>query len=101
MTEVRRRFLTIGLAIALAVPIVCRAPLSADERAGATNHVVYESEVQSIIAVACVRCHNPETRKAGIDLTTPQGIMLGGDSGQIVNAGQPAESLLFEMIESG
>ena len=101
MTEVCRRFLTIGLAIALAVPIVCRAPLSADESAGATNRVVYESEVQSIIAVACVRCHNPETRKAGIDLTTPQGILLGGDSGQIVNAGQPAESLLFEMIESG
>jgi hypothetical protein len=73
----------------------------ADESDASTDHVVFESEVKAILADTCIRCHNSKMRKSGIDLTTPKGILLGGDSGRIIQAGRPDESLLFEMIDAG
>ncbi len=73
--------------------------LAADGETSA-KAVVYESAAKAIIESNCARCHNAKTREAGLDLSTPQSILQGSDSGRIVQAGQPEESLLFEMLES-
>ncbi|WP_339733861.1 PSD1 and planctomycete cytochrome C domain-containing protein [uncultured Gimesia sp.] len=62
--------------------------------------IFYESSAQKIIKAKCVRCHNPKTKKAGLDLSTAQGILAGSESGRIVQAGDPEASLLFQMIEA-
>ncbi len=96
-----RKICTIGLAVAGFLGAVCHANCAADEKSPTDDNVVYESNVQAVIAAQCVRCHNPDTKKAGIDLSTPQGILRGGDSGQLIQPGLPDESLLLQMIESG
>lgn len=62
--------------------------------------VFYETSSRKIIEAKCVRCHNPNMKKAGLDLSTAQGILKGSESGRIVQAGDPEASLLFQMIEA-
>jgi hypothetical protein len=73
----------------------------ADELETSNDEIVFEQNAAAIITARCVRCHNPEDRKAGIDLSTPKGILAGGESGRIIQPGQPEESLLFQMIDAG
>jgi mono/diheme cytochrome c family protein len=78
----------------------CDTESLADERAASTDNVFYESAAQTIINDRCIRCHNAKTKKAGLDLSTPRAILQGSDSGRIVEAGEPDESLLFQMLEA-
>ena len=89
------------LCVAVQLSLVIGGDLLADEPVAAADDVVFESGVKAIIAAKCLRCHNPKTRKAGIDLSTSNGILLGGDSGRIIRPGEPDQSLLFELIEAG
>lgn len=67
----------------------------------ATSAPFYETSVKAIIEAKCVRCHNSKTKKAGLNLSTPEGILKGSESGRILQAGDPDESLLFQMIDAG
>ncbi len=59
----------------------------------------YESHIAPLLRAHCVRCHNASSKKAELDLTTPQGLFKGGESGKVVVLGRPEESLLYEMLE--
>ena len=74
--------------------------LPADKTTAAKSNLFYESSVKKIIEAKCVRCHNSKTKKAGLDLSTAQGILQGSESGRVVQAGDPEASLLFQMIEA-
>lgn len=99
-TSSSRRFVACRLSLIVLSSLLYLAPSKGDESDIPSAAIYYEDTVGKIIADKCVRCHNPETRKAGIDLTTPEGILLGGESGRIVQASQPDESLLFQMIDA-
>ena len=60
-----------------------------------------ESHFRQIVATRCVECHGPGTRKAELNLATPEGILKGSESGSVVEPGKPEESLLFEMVREG
>lgn len=62
---------------------------------------VFQQHVRPILQEKCSRCHGPEQQKADLMLSSPAGILKGGESGEILTPGDPAESLLFEMIEKG
>jgi len=62
---------------------------------------VYESGVRTLLQKKCVACHDAETKESGLDLSSPQGILQGSDSGRVLTAGDTEGSLLLEMIESG
>ena len=78
--------LAIGL-IGLASPGVAGEP------------VVFETQVQPIFKAKCVRCHGETKRNAGLSLATSAALLKGGESGEVIVAGKPEESLLYEMIE--
>ncbi len=46
----------------------------------------------------CLACHNTETKKAGLDLSSRDSLLHGGDSGPAVVLGSAKESLLFKLI---
>ncbi len=46
----------------------------------------------------CLRCHGPETKKASLDLSTAAGIRAGGESGEILDPQNLAESVLYEYV---
>lgn len=59
-----------------------------------------ESQVLTILAAKCSRCHGEKLRKADLDLSSAQAILKGSESGQVVVAGKPDESPLYEMVHS-
>jgi hypothetical protein len=48
-----------------------------------------------------VRCHGDKRRSADLDLTTPAGILKGGESGPAVVPGKPDKSPLYEKLHAG
>jgi mono/diheme cytochrome c family protein len=46
----------------------------------------------------CVACHRTGKSKGGLKLGTEQGLKAGGESGPVLVAGKPTESLLFSVL---
>lgn len=55
-------------------------------------------EALGLLETHCVRCHGGEKTKAGLDLTTREALMRGGESGSSVIPGKPTDSLLIQMV---
>ena len=62
---------------------------------------VFERQVKPILVANCVRCHAGRKIKGGIDLSTRDKLLLGGDSGPSVVGSKPADSLLIEVLGAG
>jgi len=72
-------------------------PLSwADE-----NPLIFESDIQPILAQKCGKCHSADVRKAGLDLSTMAGLRRGGESGESTIAESVDGSLLWIMVDGG
>lgn len=58
----------------------------------------FEEHILPIFKEHCNGCHNPDKREADLDLTTYEGLVKGGSGGEVVKAGVPDTSWLFESI---
>ncbi len=67
--------------------------------AGAVDKVTYADHILPIFRNACLNCHNPDKKKAGLDLSTYQASLMGSDNGQVLQSGNAAGSLLFKCIK--
>lgn len=65
------------------------------------NLVSFAEQVAPTIAKRCLACHNAKTAKGRYNMESFAGIMKGGESGDSVVVGKPAESNLLGLIESG
>ena len=61
----------------------------------------YEAAVADIVTSRCLKCHAANRREGGLDLSTSEGIVAGGDSGVVIDHEKPEASLLLERIVSG
>ncbi len=77
---------------------VVRIPVWADETPASER---FAREVQPIFEAHCVKCHGAEVQRSGLDLGSAAGLLRGGDSGPVVVAGKPDESVLFELVKEG
>jgi mono/diheme cytochrome c family protein len=103
-----RRLIKIALVFAaLAALTISQAPsvLGRIERItstplvkGAAQQEFFEKKIRPIFATSCQRCHNSKAKVAGLDLTTAEGFLRGGDSGPVVNKEKPDESRLLKVI---
>jgi len=55
-------------------------------------------DVQPIFTENCLGCHSGERARAGIDFSTYQSVMNGGEDGPIIKKGAPKHSLLIEAL---
>ena len=85
-------FLIAVLAFGWATPLVADGPPSTDGVA------FFESKVRPVLQGRCVDCHGGGTRKGGLDLTSREGLLKGGDRGPAVSLEAPRESLLLDAI---
>lgn len=69
--------------------------------AEATPDPVFEPDVQPILQAKCGKCHNPQARKGGLDLSTIAGLRRGGESGEAAFGETLDESLLWIMVDGG
>ncbi|MFT6618019.1 MAG: hypothetical protein ACJASX_000906, partial [Limisphaerales bacterium] len=84
--------LTVG-AFAIALNASAALPIAKLER---KSTVDFEKEILPVLRANCLACHNTTKAKAGLNLETPQLILVGGDSGPATVPGKSAESILFK-----
>lgn len=56
------------------------------------------ADVEPIFSEHCVACHDPDSGKGGLDLSSYAAAMQGGGSGKSIVQGEPDQSRLFRMI---
>ncbi|MBI1354129.1 MAG: DUF1549 domain-containing protein [Acidobacteria bacterium] len=76
----------------LAAALVC-APLGASDE--------FEKQVRPLLAAKCHICHGEKQQMGGLNLSTREGFLAGGGRGPLINAEQPAESLLLRVVHYG
>ncbi len=54
--------------------------------------------VRALLIEQCLDCHGPSKAKARLDLSTREGLLRGGYSGEVVVPGDAEASLLYEMV---
>src|SRR5688500_11280209 len=60
--------------------------------------VTYQDHVLPIFRNSCLNCHNPDKKKAGLDLSTHAASLAGGDSNKAIVPGDPDSSLLYKLV---
>jgi cytochrome c len=58
----------------------------------------YTTKVQPILQENCYRCHGGMNRRGGFSMATKAGMMKGGHEGAVIVPGDPAKSLLVQLI---
>ena len=86
---------TIGLALAVTGLAL---GLLAPHAAPAEISVEFARDIAPILANRCVSCHGAEKQNGGLRLDSGAGVVHGGDSGVLLEAGDPAGSLLFQVV---
>ena len=63
--------------------------------------VNFEFDVLPVFQATCVACHGSTVKMKGLDLSTLAGVMKGSDAGPVVTPGDPDESRLYKMVQTG
>jgi hypothetical protein len=61
----------------------------------------FEKQVAPILTAHCLRCHNAEKARAGLNLASRASAAKGSDAGEVLVPGKPAESLLTQRAADG
>ncbi len=88
---------TLGLGSGLASAQADKADSAAAASGGAEAEAVSYEQVRAVFKKHCLACHNDDRGRGGLDLSTLEGIKVGGASGAVVVSGKPDESLLFTL----
>src|SRR5215467_5702145 len=67
----------------------------------AEDKINYTDHVLPLVEANCSKCHNPDKKKADLDLTSYQGALKGSGSGLIVLSGNPDGSKLWKALTHG
>lgn len=62
------------------------------------NKIFYEDIINPILNNKCVSCHNPKKAKGELVLSTKDGILKGGENGEIILESKSHESDLFTRL---
>ncbi len=73
--------------------------LQADDKELESGVEYFERHVRPLLAEKCFSCHGRGQRKGSLSLDQRESLMAGGESGPVVVAGKPEESLLVEAIQ--
>jgi len=63
--------------------------------------VSFAQQIAPIFEARCTECHGGLEAESGLNLSTYQGAMVGSEYGTVIEAGNPDESLIIDMIRSG
>jgi mono/diheme cytochrome c family protein len=76
---------------------------SAPAAPDATQTAFFEKNIRPLLAEHCYKCHSADAEKlkGGLKLDTREGWMNGGDSGEVIEPGNPKDSPLMEAVRYG
>jgi mono/diheme cytochrome c family protein len=87
------RFLAVVGALAAIQPLA-----AAPEKHAPEANEFFEKKVRPILIENCLSCHGPKKQQGSLRLDNRVSALKGGDSGPVVVAGKPDESLLIKAI---
>ncbi len=61
---------------------------------------LWNVHIEPLLKEHCVECHSPTRSKSGLDVTSLQTILRGGDRGAAVLPGRPDDSNLYKFLKS-
>ncbi|WP_153556508.1 DUF1553 domain-containing protein [Roseimaritima sediminicola] len=102
-TAIRRRFwrgcrtLAGTLSAFLLAGLAAADPPSPVTSPSAANEDRFE-QVAAIFGSHCVTCHNANITEGGLSLSSRQHALAGGESGAVIVAGQPDDSILLDYV---
>ena len=67
----------------------------------APGKITYADQISPIFRNACTNCHNPDKKKAGLDLTTYQATIAGSENGPVLKPGNADGSLIYKVCTAG
>lgn len=85
-------------ALVLAVGLTAGGAKAWADEAGKAGEAVDPARALHLLKVNCLSCHNAEKRKGGLDLSTREALLKGGDEGAVVVEGRPEESALITSL---
>lgn len=62
------------------------------------GRALFKKSVGAILTNRCLKCHGEEKVEGGLDLSTRELLLKGGDSGASIVPGKPNESLLYKLV---
>jgi hypothetical protein len=63
--------------------------------------LTWERHIEPLFDRECVKCHGPLKQKGGLDLSTFQNVIRGGESGSVITPGAPSSSPLLQFLKAG
>src|SRR3954463_3195780 len=82
----------------IAVAFLMCAPAAALAADAAAPKITYQDNVLPIFRNACLNCHNPDKKKAGLDLSNFSSALTGSDAQKVIIPGDPDSSILFKVV---
>ena len=99
MKETKTIFLSSFASLRLWVLCACICLcVSVCDAADAPKKITFQDDLLPVLRDSCLNCHNPDKKKAGLDLSTYHGTMTGSDNGAVVKPGDPSGSSLLKTI---
>lgn len=80
---------------------VAPAPIARSAPPAEASAALWSAHIQPLLSQHCFKCHGELKQKNGLDLSSPDAIFKGGDSGPAVVPGNPGESLVFKFVQPG
>ncbi|MFG0266732.1 MAG: DUF1553 domain-containing protein [Rhodopirellula sp. JB055] len=87
----RPNFLCTVILLLGGIPVAAKAPSVA-------KRDQFEQNLRPMLLANCITCHDDTKQEGGLNLTTLEGLLQGGDSGPAIVPGKPEESLLLEAL---
>jgi mono/diheme cytochrome c family protein len=101
-TRLRLVVFLAGLSFLANGNVVCLAQVT-DSEQHIENSVaglkLFRSDVRTLLAGRCLKCHGGEETDGGLNLATREGLLLGGDSGKAIDFETPGMSLLVKLVQ--
>jgi len=67
-------------------------------RPDADSLAFFENRVRPLLVARCVKCHGPKKAEGSLRLDSHQGLLKGGDDGQVIVPGDPQRSALVKAV---
>ena len=83
-------YMTMGIALLL----------TAASSGARAEDAFWTSHVEPLLKEHCAECHNPTKTKSGLDLSSLQSMLRGGERGSALIPGRPDESNLYKFLSS-
>ena len=63
--------------------------------------VTFDKDITPIFKSSCTGCHGASVKMKGVNLSSEDSTLKGGESGPVVVPGKPDESILYQKVRSG